>query len=54
LILLVVVETLKGVAEDPYLYVPLLMAELVSAGFLIYLTVVYTNKVRKYILKIWR
>ncbi len=51
---LLIAKTLKGVGDNPYLYVPLLVLEIVLALIVVYLAVVYTNRIRKYILKGWR
>lgn len=44
---LAVVETLKKLPESPYLYGPLLLAEILIAVAVLYLLLVYINKIRK-------
>jgi len=52
--LLLLAKTVKGIGDNPYLFAPLLVLEVALALVVAYLAVVYTNRVRKYILKSWR
>ena len=52
--LLLLFKTIGSIPDNPYLYVPLLILELALALLLLYGGVVYTNRIRKRILKNWR
>jgi len=47
LYLLAVVKTIRNIPDNPYVYGPLLIVEILATALLIYLLVVYINKVRK-------
>ncbi len=49
---LVIVKTLKGIEENPYLYVPLLLVEIFITVSGAYALMVYINKIWKH--KKWR
>ncbi len=47
LYILAVVKTLKNLSENPYLYGPLLAVEVLVLLSVLYLLVVYINKIRR-------
>ena len=47
LYMLVVVKTLRNIPEDPYLYGPLFLVELLLIGLLFRYSLVYINRIRR-------
>jgi len=54
LFLLLLFKTIGSIPDNPCLYIPLLILELSLALTLLYAGVVYTNRIRKHILRNWR
>jgi len=47
LYLLLIAKTLEGLRNNPYLFLPLLLVEILVLGSVLYLAVMYINKLRE-------
>ncbi len=48
---LAIAKTIRNIVENPYIFVPLLVMEISLMLIVTYTVVVYTNKIRKHILR---